>query len=196
MKRSPAHRGPRVRLRRRTNWPRHGAAGRGARARPAGQIADPTTYWSETQSAGPGLTPQAHSRRGTRPAGQIADPTTYWSETQSAGPGAAPQAHGRRGRLQIRPPTGPKRNLPAQAQHPGHTAGWANRTTPPPASPGVPQAVTARDEAGSGRGRFVSPMRNSSMDAAAARPSAMAHTISDCPRPASPATKIPGTDEA
>ena len=29
--------------------------------------------------------------------------------------------------------------------------------------------------------------------AAAARPSAIAHTISDCPRPMSPATKTPGT---
>jgi hypothetical protein len=55
------------------------------------------------------------------------------------------------------------------------------------------QAVMDRADAGSGHGRFVSPIRNSSMDAAAARPSAMAHTINDCPRPASPATNTPGT---
>ena len=33
-----------------------------------------------------------------------------------------------------------------------------------------------------------------STEAAAARPSAIAHTMSDCPRPASPATKTPGTE--
>ena len=43
-----------------------------------------------------------------------------------------------------------------------------------------------------GAGSAVSPIRYSSTCAAAARPSAIAHTMSDCPRPASPATKTPG----
>src|ERR1035437_4524787 len=46
-----------------------------------------------------------------------------------------------------------------------------------------------------GRGSAENPpIRKASTPAAAERPSAMAHTISDWPRPASPATKTPGTD--
>ena len=45
--------------------------------------------------------------------------------------------------------------------------------------------------AGSATGRVVEPVRNASTAAAAARPSAIAQTISDWPRPASPATKTP-----
>ncbi len=48
--------------------------------------------------------------------------------------------------------------------------------------------TSGRAVGGMGAGRFVEPIRCSSMAAAAARPSAMAQTISDCPRPASPAT--------
>src|SRR5215207_3723496 len=44
-----------------------------------------------------------------------------------------------------------------------------------------------------GAGSAVRPIRYRSTPAAAARPSAMAHTISDCPRPMSPATNTPGT---
>jgi hypothetical protein len=43
-----------------------------------------------------------------------------------------------------------------------------------------------------GAGSAVSPSRNLSTAAAAARPSAMAQTIKDWPRPISPATKTPG----
>src|SRR6185312_10546963 len=43
-----------------------------------------------------------------------------------------------------------------------------------------------------GAGSTLGPARYSSAAAAAARPSAMAHTISDCPRPMSPATNTPG----
>ena len=57
---------------------------------------------------------------------------------------------------------------------------------------GPSQTVIWRTEAASGLGRFVEPIRNSSIDAAAARPSAIAHTINDWPRPASPATNTPG----
>ena len=42
----------------------------------------------------------------------------------------------------------------------------------------------------------VEPVRYSSTPAAAARPSAIAHTISDWPRPQSPATNTPSTEEA
>src|SRR5258708_34182901 len=41
-----------------------------------------------------------------------------------------------------------------------------------------------------------SPHRWASTAAAADRPSAMAQTISDCPRPISPATNTPGTEAA
>ena len=50
--------------------------------------------------------------------------------------------------------------------------------------------------AGSGPGRVVEPVRYASTAAAAARPSAIAQTISDWPRPASPATKTPSTEDA
>ncbi len=46
---------------------------------------------------------------------------------------------------------------------------------------------------GGDQGSSVSPMRNLSTPLAAARPSWMAHTISDCPRAMSPAAKMPGT---
>ncbi len=55
------------------------------------------------------------------------------------------------------------------------------------------QTSSGRAVAGIGDGRLVAPIRNESTLAAAARPSAMAQTISDCPRPASPATNTPGT---
>src|SRR5690349_14170034 len=45
-----------------------------------------------------------------------------------------------------------------------------------------------------GDGSAVWPIKNRSAPAAAARPSAMAQTINDCPRPMSPATKTPGTE--
>src|SRR5919197_6760545 len=55
------------------------------------------------------------------------------------------------------------------------------------------QTASGRSDAGIGAGSVVEPDRYASTPAAQARPSAMAHTISDCPRPASPATKTPGT---
>jgi hypothetical protein len=55
------------------------------------------------------------------------------------------------------------------------------------------QTISGRAVGGMGAGSRVSPVRKRSTAAAAARPSAMAQTISDWPRPASPATKTPGT---
>ena len=55
------------------------------------------------------------------------------------------------------------------------------------------QTVSGRAVGGIGAGRLVEPERYASTPAAAERPSAMAHTISDCPRPASPATNTPST---
>ncbi|PVZ14194.1 putative serine esterase DUF676 [Actinomycetospora cinnamomea] len=52
----------------------------------------------------------------------------------------------------------------------------------------------ARSVGSIGRGRTSRPVRWASTPAAAERPSAIAQTMSDCPRPASPATKTPGTD--
>ncbi|GAP59839.1 hypothetical protein AHiyo1_32190 [Arthrobacter sp. Hiyo1] len=49
----------------------------------------------------------------------------------------------------------------------------------------------ARSVGATGAGRMVLPMRYLSTAAAQARPSAIAQTIKDCPRPASPATKTP-----
>ncbi len=67
----------------------------------------------------------------------------------------------------------------------------------PPAAR-VPPGQTTRGRAvgGIGAGSVVEPIRWASTAAAAARPSAMAQTISDWPRPASPATNTPGTLEA
>ena len=52
-----------------------------------------------------------------------------------------------------------------------------------------------RSVGGIGAGSVVEPVRYLSTAAAAARPSAIAHTMSDWPRPASPATKTPGTED-
>ena len=57
------------------------------------------------------------------------------------------------------------------------------------------QTTSGRSVGGIGTGRVVDPVRKRSTPAAAARPSAIAHTISDWPRPASPATKTPGTED-
>ena len=56
------------------------------------------------------------------------------------------------------------------------------------------QTESGRAVGGMGDGRVVEPVRYVSTAAAAERPSAIAQTISDCPRPASPATKTPGSD--
>ena len=53
--------------------------------------------------------------------------------------------------------------------------------------------VSARSVGLMGAGRALAPVRKRSTPLAAERPSAMAHTISDWPRPASPATYTPGT---
>ena len=53
--------------------------------------------------------------------------------------------------------------------------------------------ASERSEGRIGDGRLVEPDRKASTPAAAARPSAMAQTMSDCPRPASPATNTPLT---
>src|SRR4029079_6512432 len=58
------------------------------------------------------------------------------------------------------------------------------------------QTTNGRAVGGIGLGRLVAPVRYSSPAAAAARPSAIAQTISDWPRPASPAPKTPSTLEA
>ena len=58
------------------------------------------------------------------------------------------------------------------------------------------QTTSGRAVGGIGAGRVVEPIRWASTAAAAARPSAIAQTISDWPRPASPATNTPGTLEA
>src|SRR5690606_14890725 len=56
------------------------------------------------------------------------------------------------------------------------------------------QTVIGRSKGPIGAGNRASPpVRWLSTDAATARPSAIAHTINDCPRAASPATKTPGT---
>ena len=57
------------------------------------------------------------------------------------------------------------------------------------------QTTSGRSVGLIGAGRVVEPVRYASTAAAAARPSAIAQTISDCPRPASPATKTPGTED-
>ncbi len=58
------------------------------------------------------------------------------------------------------------------------------------------QTTSGRAVGGMGAGRVVEPIRCASTAAAAARPSAIAQTISDWPRPASPATNTPGTLDA
>ena len=58
------------------------------------------------------------------------------------------------------------------------------------------QTTSGRAVGGIGAGRVVEPIRWASTAAAAARPSAIAQTIRDWPRPASPATNTPGTLEA
>jgi hypothetical protein len=57
----------------------------------------------------------------------------------------------------------------------------------------APHTSIGRAVAGIGLGSLVVPDRYSSTPAAQARPSAMAQTISDCPRPASPQTNTPST---
>jgi triacylglycerol lipase len=57
-----------------------------------------------------------------------------------------------------------------------------------------PRQAMARSVGSIGRGRMSRPVRWASTPAAAERPSAMAQTISDWPRPASPAAKTPGTE--
>src|SRR6476646_1849147 len=58
-----------------------------------------------------------------------------------------------------------------------------------------PYAVRGRSVGGIGAGRVVEPVSQVSTAAAAARPSAMAQTIRDWPRPTSPATKTPSTED-
>ena len=58
------------------------------------------------------------------------------------------------------------------------------------------QTIIWRAVGGIGRGSLVEPDRYSSTPAAQARPSAIAQTISDWPRPASPQTKTPSTSVA
>ena len=74
--------------------------------------------------------------------------------------------------------------------------GSFQRRDPSEARPRTGQLQTTRGRSvgGIGTGRLVEPVRYSSTAAAAARPSAIAHTISDWPRPASPATKTPSTE--
>ena len=55
------------------------------------------------------------------------------------------------------------------------------------------QARSCRAVGGIGAGRLVEPTSQRSTADAAERPSAIAHTMSDWPRPASPAAKTPGT---
>ena len=66
-----------------------------------------------------------------------------------------------------------------------------------PRRPGQPRdQASGRAVGGIGAGSAVVPMRQASAAAAADRPSAIAQTISDWPRPMSPATNTPGTDVA
>src|SRR5690606_22536965 len=58
------------------------------------------------------------------------------------------------------------------------------------------QSPIPRSEGRTGAGSWVSPSRKRSTAAATARPSAIAHTMSDWPRPASPATNTPGSGVA
>ena len=61
-----------------------------------------------------------------------------------------------------------------------------------PFDPQSDYTIICRADGGIGRGSLVEPDRYSSTPAAQARPSAMAQTISDWPRPASPQAKTPG----
>src|SRR5829696_4275470 len=58
------------------------------------------------------------------------------------------------------------------------------------------QTIIWRAVGGMGRGSLVDPERYASTPAAQARPSAMAQTINDWPRPASPQAKTPSTSVA
>src|SRR5690554_6309441 len=82
---------------------------------------------------------------------------------------------------------------PRPMSSPVETAGPAGRG---PGNPSLDHARQALMLGVTGAGSSVLPLRYVSMPAAAARPSAIAHTTSDCPRPASPATNTPGTDVA
>ena len=55
------------------------------------------------------------------------------------------------------------------------------------------QTIRERSVGRIGAGRALAPVRKRSTPRAAERPSAMAQTMSDWPRPASPATKTPAT---
>ena len=72
-----------------------------------------------------------------------------------------------------------------EAPRPGRAAGPSWRRSA--------QATSGRSVGSIGRGRTSRPVRYASTPAAAERPSEIAHTISDCPRPMSPAVNTPGT---
>ena len=60
-------------------------------------------------------------------------------------------------------------------------------------SPTYTPARASRPRSCGEDGRSLCPIRNRSTPTAASRPSQIAHTISDCPRRASPAANMPGT---
>ena len=84
------------------------------------------------------------------------------------------------------------RIAPRPRVRPGRESG-ATRNPPGPHWRTRERSAQATVVGATGRGSIVSPVSQASAAAAAARPSAIAHTMSDCPRPMSPATKTPGT---
>src|SRR6476646_7814549 len=110
-------------------------------------------------------------------------PAATSSESRSAEEVAGPNVQTILARRMVKP-----YGLPARSTEPATPLG---RPVP---TGGHAHAVSGRSVGLIGLGRAEEPVRNASTPCAAARPSAMAQTISDCPRPASPATKTPGTE--
>ena len=92
----------------------------------------------------------------------------------------------------------PSRARPGARPRPGSRRGTAalgpeDRARSPPGTGGTPPYRKRDRRWAHGLGSIELPVSQTSAAAAAARPSAIAQTISDCPRPMSPATNTPGT---